>query len=239
MEKIFEREYYLRTSDFDRNRRILPSSVLDLFQDAAGAHAKLLGCGYDSLIKRSLVWVLTRVRYVCLADVPMFSRIKVRTWPLPPTRFGYTREYEILSQNGAVIFKGSSDWVLMDINERRLKTGQNIYNLTEFCEDRNFEDRAMKLKGFEADREPLNICPHFTHIDMNGHVNNTKYLNFVLDAAPLENNETVCALQIDYRKEVLVDTVLSVFSSREDNTLYSRGEDADGNIMFSARLEIK
>ncbi|MEE1278898.1 MAG: thioesterase, partial [Acutalibacteraceae bacterium] len=63
MEKIFEREYYLRTSDFDKNRQILPSSVLDLFQDAAGAHAKTLNCGYDALISQSLVWVLTRVRY--------------------------------------------------------------------------------------------------------------------------------------------------------------------------------
>ncbi len=239
MIKFFEREYYLRTSDFDCERRILPSSVLDLFQDAAGAHAKVLGCGYDNLIKQSLVWVLTRVRYVCVSDVPMFSRVKVRTWPLPPTRFGYTREYKILAEDGTTLFKGSSEWVLMNIVDRRLATAQNIYNLTEFCEDRNFCDRATKLKTFEADSAPITIYPRFTDIDMNGHVNNTKYLNFVLDAAPLKTNEKICALQIDYRKEVLADTALTLFSLSENPFLYSRGEDKDGNVMFSARLEIK
>lgn len=238
MEKIFEREYYLRTSDFDKNRQILPSSVLDLFQDAAGAHAKTLNCGYDALVSQSLVWVLTRVRYTRIADAPMFSKIKVKTWPLPPTRFGYTREYKIMDENGNMLFKGSSEWVLMDVNERRLAAGKNVYNLTEFCEERIFEDRALKLKSFETGSAPVTVYPRFTDIDMNGHVNNTKYLNFVLDSAKLKEDEKISALQIDYRKEVLADTALHIFSLKENGSLFSRGEDKDGNVMFLAKLDI-
>ena len=239
MKNFFEREYYLRTSDFDKNRRILPSSVLDFFQDVAGAHAKALNCGYDALINQSLVWVLTRVRYALVSDAPMFSKIKVKTWPLPPTRFSYTREYEIVDENGNMLFKGSSEWVLMDINERRLATGKNVYNLTEFCEKHVFEDRAVKIKSFETDSVPVTVYPRFTDIDMNGHVNNTKYLNFVIDAIEPKENEKISALQIDYRKEVFSDTPLSIFSLKENGIVYSRGEDKDGNVMFLAKLEIK
>ena len=41
-QNYLERKYHLRTSDFDMRSRILPASVLDLFQDAAGEHAKVL-----------------------------------------------------------------------------------------------------------------------------------------------------------------------------------------------------
>ncbi len=237
MNEIFEREYYLRTSDFDKNRRLLPSSLLDLFQDVAGAHAKVLGCGYDSLIKRSLVWVLVRVRYTLLSDVPMFSKITVRTWPLPPTRLGYTREYEILNAEGTAICKGSSEWVLMDINTRHLATAEDIYNLEHFHEVKNFPGRAVRTGRFTPDGAPYDVCPRFSHIDMNGHVNNTKYMNFVLDAAPPADTDRIRTVQIDYRKEVLPNDTVSVLSLREGQVLSARGEDKNGNVMFAAQVE--
>ena len=62
MKYLWEKEYTLRASDFDRYLRIKPSSVLELFQDAAGQHAEEIGVGYEEMAKRSYAWVLTKVK---------------------------------------------------------------------------------------------------------------------------------------------------------------------------------
>lgn len=36
MKRLWQKEYYLRASDFDKFNHIKPSAILDLFQDAAG-----------------------------------------------------------------------------------------------------------------------------------------------------------------------------------------------------------
>ena len=62
-QNFLERKYHLRTSDFDMRNRILPASVLDLFQDAAGEHAKALGVGYYDLLPDNRCWMILRLRY--------------------------------------------------------------------------------------------------------------------------------------------------------------------------------
>ena len=53
----FEKEFYLRTSDFDCRMELQPSAVLDLFQDVAGEHARALGIGREAMLAEKLLWV--------------------------------------------------------------------------------------------------------------------------------------------------------------------------------------
>lgn len=103
MKGILEKHCELRTSDFDCNRKILPSAVLDIFQEAAGIHGELLGVGFEDMLKRELFWVLTKVRFEILEDVKMHQQIKIKTWPLPPQKICYRREYIIFGDRKSVV----------------------------------------------------------------------------------------------------------------------------------------
>ena len=74
MVMVFEKEYELRGSDFDCCDRLRPASVLDLFQDVAGIHATELGVGFDDLIARKMIWVLTKVQYEVVGAVRRYDR---------------------------------------------------------------------------------------------------------------------------------------------------------------------
>ena len=110
---IFEKEYELRGSDFDRFDRIRPAAVLDLFQDVAGIHAVELGVGFHDLIAREMIWVLTKIRYEIVGELRRYERVRVRTWPLPPSRVNCRREYRIEAMDGAVLVNGTSEWVIV------------------------------------------------------------------------------------------------------------------------------
>ena len=239
MNNIFEDSYRLRAADFDRWSRLRPASIMDLFQDVAGRHANELGVGAAPLLEKNLVWVIVKLRLRVLDEARMYQAVKVRTWPLPPERIGYRREYLITSEDGKPIVEGSSEWVLMDISSRRIVAGGDIYPLTEYCMDKNFEERFPRIRSFEADGEVYRFHPSFSDYDLNGHVNNTKYANFVLDSLSPEEELSLRALQMEYHREVRPGERLNIFSRREDGTVLARGESDSGEKMFSCRMEFE
>lgn len=60
MMKTYTETFTLRTRDCDLKGTWRLSAVLEAMQEAAGTHSMLLGCGRDELLKKNIVWVLSR-----------------------------------------------------------------------------------------------------------------------------------------------------------------------------------
>ena len=239
MQNVFSKTFDLRTSDFDKNKRLLPSAVLDLFQVVAGEHASALGCGIDELQKSDLIWVLIRTKYQVLKQPLMFSSVVVKTWPLPPSRVGFQREYLMENEAGEPLIKATSDWVIINLETRKITPAKNIYpDGFAFFEAKNFECRISKLPDFEASSGGINITPLYSQLDMNGHVNNTKYANYSVDALN-PNEEEIVEFQIDYRHEVKCGERLNVFCLCEGEKALVKGVGDDGQIKFITQMVIK
>ena len=240
MESVYSKEFDLRTSDFDCREKLLPSAILDLFQVVAGQHAFELGCGINALMERSLLWVLIRTKYEVLKYPELYQKVRVKTWPLPPTRVGFQREYLMESLEGEALIKASSDWVIINSDSRKIVPAEDIYPKDlEHCTLKNFEKRMGKVPLFEKSDNSITLCPGFSALDMNGHVNNTKYANYAIDALDPKENETITAFQIDYRHEVKKGDTLNVSAKRDGEIALVKGEDLSGNIMFACKMEIK
>ncbi len=238
METRISRNYYLRTSDFDKFRRIKPSAVMDLFQDVAGLHANLLGCGFEDMIDNKLIWVLTRVKFTIEKWPEMFSEVKVHTWPLEPSRAGFHREYFIETAAGEPLIKGSSEWVIIHSEERRIVSAKDIYPIKEgFCTELMHPDRLQKIKDCESAEFVADITPEYCDIDMNGHVNNIKYLDYVMNAIKPESDLKFASVQIDFRKEVLPEDRLKIALSENEAEIMAKGTDEAGNTMFMVKIE--
>ena len=117
-ERQWEKDFFLRSSDFDCQERLKPSAVLDLFQDVAGEHADRLGIGFQNMLKRELMWVVARVKFELALEARPYQKVRVRTWPLPPRRAGFLRNYAIYNEAGDTLARGSSEWALMQRSAR-------------------------------------------------------------------------------------------------------------------------
>lgn len=238
MNKVWKKEYYLRASDFDKFNQIKPSAVLDLFQDAAGQHAEELGVGFEAMIKRSYLWVLTKIKFKVLSAPQRYQKVVVKTWPLEPSRLSYRREYSIENEKGEQLIVGSSDWVVIDSGKRRFVSAPDLYPFTDgFCTDMMCEEKLGKVKDFEETDMPYTVNAGFNELDINNHVNNSKYANYVLDAINPEKAEELKEFQIDYKREVLVGTKLNIYYTRQENSVLAKGQNADGDIMFACKLD--
>ena len=242
-QNYLERKYHLRTSDFDMRSRILPSSVLDLFQDAAGEHAKMLGVGHESFSADNKCWMILRLRYEVVRQPKMFSSVFVKTWPVESRRIEFDRDYTITDADGNLLIKGTSAWAILDIADREkpsLVMAKDFdLGLEEYIPDRALEGRFERLAPkFEADGAPFTAKTGYTDIDTNGHVNNIKYANFILNALRLPADKEIAAFRIDYLKEVMSDSEIDIYSKAENDTVVCRGE-SGGAINFTAKLTLK
>ncbi len=219
----------------DAQGNLLPQAVLALFQDAAGAHAEILGVGFEALLKKNLLWVVTQIRYRVLKPIGAEQEVIVETWPLPPNRLGFERCYRLLDTQGKILMEGTSNWVVMDTQTRKMAAAGDLYPEMEFCSDKTFEDRARRIKDFEATAAACTVIPDGSLIDGNGHVNNTHYASFA-ETALGGHQGKIRAFQIDYLHEVLLGQPLTLYCTAEEKTVIVKGESADQTRMFACSI---
>lgn len=237
MENFANREYYLRESDFDMNSNILPSSVLSIFQDIAGFHAESMGIGFASLLAKDLLWMIVRTKYIVEKAPQKHSTVKVRTWPLAPRGPIVRREYVMTDQNGDVLIRSSSDWTVVNCKSRTLESAKEIYPITEFLSETAIDDKLKKIKDTESFEPCGNVTAAFCDIDSNGHVNNTKYADYIINA--LKPQKAIKEFQIDFQKEVLLGEEISLFVGADENRIVIKGMDGQEEKKFAAQISFE
>jgi medium-chain acyl-[acyl-carrier-protein] hydrolase len=235
----YEVKYKLRSSDFDCCSRLLPSAIMDFFQSAAGAHSAQLGCSSQDLIKKNLLWVVMRLKFEVLGQPEFYSEIISRTWPLPASRMGYTRQHVLEDMEGRTLVKGLTEWIVMDAETRKLTQVESMYPPEmKFRTDRVIEGRLKRLREFEPEGEAHIICPGYSALDLNGHVNNTKYADFVMDALKPGRDENIKSFQIDFHRELKCGSRVQVCSRRDGNIIRCKGINDEGFSAFMCNVEL-
>lgn len=237
------RSYVMRTRDFDRARRIKPSAILDLFQEIAQVQADSMGIGSDDLAPQGVFWAVVRQKFEVVSQPRMGEPIWARTWPYTSSRFAFQRDYQLRDDAGNLLVKATSEWVLMNREKRAFEplTGHFDESI-KFCEERNFPKKARKIRDFDTEGlEAFRVVPGESTVDLNGHVNNACYADFVTDALaklmPGRLDTAVKTYQFDYRHEVLAGEPLYLYAIEpQPGDIRVKGENEDGEVAFAAEI---
>ena len=200
MEPIYVRNFTVEDAYVDRYGRMKPSQILYLAQDMGGRHSALMSLDYDTLAGRNLFWAVTRHR-VQVSRMPMRGEtLRVETWPLPTTRAAFPRSVVAYDAQGNEVFRCITLWVLMDLNTRKMivpgKSGIIVAGTLRGNELPAPNGLIPKPLGTQTSRTVA-----FTDLDRNGHMNNTRCLDWIADLLPSRFHEshtvtdfTVCYL---------------------------------------------
>lgn len=235
-----EQDYRLRWMDFDKYGRIQPFALLDLCQDVATEHAEMINIGRSDMLAKGVFWAVIRTKLEIVGTPKHFQDVTVRTWPHSPTRFSFQRDFSIRDESGDELAKATTEWVLMDIETRKFVSAVDFYDVPDDLDDaRAFERKPRKIKDFETGNMPVaTFAPGYSDIDVNGHVNNAKYANYIVDALDAGPDASIRTLQIDYRHEVLPGAPLAMHTLVEDGIVRSKGIREDGAIAFASIIEL-
>lgn len=225
--------------DVDFNYKIKPSFILNCFQIIAEEHAMLLNAGYkDMITKYNSYWVLSRL-FVEIDRYPEYiEKLEFTTWPLKPKAVECIREYIIKQDNGEVIGRGKSIYLIIDANSHKLKPVSSINMLAP----ENYKEEM--LQNFRLDKilpESLSETVYeaqirLSDIDINNHVNNAKYADYMFNAfssCDFEKYE-ILSFQINYLSEAKEgDKIFISKYNVGDNNYIIEGKTEEKNIFIS------
>ena len=202
MEPIFQKDFEITDICVDRYGRLKPSMILLYAQEIAGMHCNELALDYDTLAKRRLFWAVTRHK-VQVTRLPMRGEtIHVETWPMPTTRVAFPRSMVAYDTKGNECFRSISLWVLMDLDTRNMilpgKSGISVVGTLRGNELPSPNGLIAKPLGSHRSRS---VC--FTDLDRNGHMNNTRYMDWIDDLlpSPFHMRSTVKEFTVCYLSE--------------------------------------
>lgn len=236
-----EKDYRLRLMDFDQHGRIQPWALLDLFQDMATLHAEDMGIGRASVVAEGVFWAIVRMKFEIVRQPRYPQKVVVRTWPHSLSRFSFIRDFAAYDEEGELLVKATSEWVLMDVVSRKFASVKDHYaGPTDFSEDRAFSKKPRKVANFEEEGEPtLTVVPTYCDIDVNGHVNNAMYARFVVNALNPSEQGYIHSFQIDFRHEAHVDEPLALYVDCSGDSILAKGVNAQGDTAFACALELE
>ncbi len=241
MQPIYQQDFLITDLYVDRYGRLAPSRLLYLLQDAAGEHFSRLSMDYAALAQRGMFWAVTRHK-VQITRLPLRGEtVRIETWPMPTTRVAYPRSMVAYDAQGNELFRSISIWVLMDLNSRNMilpgKSGISVPGTLRGLELTNPTGLPSKLLSSARGRR---VC--FTDLDRNGHMNNTKYLDWIADLlpSPFHARHTVKEFTVCYLSEAREGEDLELrWDFLEEGCLqvdvYRKGENRDERI-FAGKL---
>jgi len=196
----------VRTCETDLNGLWKPSCFFQAMQEAATHHAASWGYDFPSLLAAGHVWILSRLK-VRFDDFPRYGQeVSIRTWPRGiARRVLFLRDFELRGADGRSLAAATSAWVLIDPASRRLLSPQALGRAVPDNDGLAALDEPLEKLGLPAGLpERLTVIAGYAAVDMLGHVNNARYVEWACDSLPLDLLRTrgLRWLQVNYLSEV-------------------------------------
>ena len=243
MNSVYTTRYFVSTLHSDCFGRCKPSALLRFAQDAAGEHCVLLGTDWDSMAKHRYFWAVVRQRMEITRLPKDGETVTVKTWPMPTTRVAYPRATEGFDEAGNSLFKIISLWVIMDMDTRAMvlpgKSGIDVPG-TSFGTELKVPG---SISAFEGSKD-IHRTVTYSDLDLNGHMNNTRYLDWICDLLPaaFHKDHPMKAVSICYMSEALEGQSLRLSHGegdvfKVDGSLSQTDASAGHTRIFSAQVE--
>lgn len=216
----------LRTCDCDMFGAWTPSSILTSLQEIAAAHCVLLGIDYRSLVPYGVAWVISSVR-VAFDRVPTLGEsISIETWPATPRHFFFPRVCVFRDADGVQLGAAHSLWALMDMTTRKVASRDYVSARVPDNADRPLPIAMPRpVKPIDAPVKRADYAPVFTDFDINGHVNNTRYIDWCVNQLGMETmrDNVVGEFTVNFEAEIRPDTPIALTLAEKDDAFSCQG----------------
>ena len=233
-------KYKVNAHDTDLNNIVSLTGILRYMQDSANCQMEEDGPSYDELFSKGLAFVISRLKLSIYHPIYAHDEIEVSTWACESSGAAFNRCYSI-KKNGEIVAEAYSVWALLDTNAHRL---------VRVCDfDGHYgEDVPVELDMQKRFRLPAGInltlvgerTVEYQDVDMNRHVNNTRYGDILFGYLPNPDGNRVIKFEINYISEApLGETVKVYMATGEDGNYYFRTVRDGGKTNIEAEMMIE
>ena len=239
MPEAYRRTITITSSDCDRFQRLRHSALFSILQEVSIRDVELGGLTRDKTLDKGFLWVISRMKITMERPILYGETVTVFTSPGDRMHMVFPRFYRIEDEHGEGILRGSALWTLIHADSRMpISPEAEHIEIPGIAEEDRIEV-PMGLKPVLSDQPASIRTALFSDIDLNGHVNNTRYLDWMDDLFDVHFHEVyaVKTIQINYEHEVEYGTSVSLFYEYSDQ-IYRIDGKTPSRDAFHARLEV-
>ncbi len=243
--KIYEhdREFTVKYCEADFKDELKLSTALSFMEEAACSSADELGFGYAFVKPRGYAFMVTNVCLEMLSPVPLGERVKVKTWPTPPSHVIFGREYQFLSPTGEVRVNASSRWCLVDMQSGKLLRSSALDNqdYSTYNTAKALDGVQWKIPVFKAEEGELKYSLTVANgdYDHNMHVNNTRYADYCFNCFSVAElaARALKAFSVSYVKQCREGELLRFYRKEQaDGDYLVQGFNERGEVVLQAKI---
>lgn len=239
---FFEKEYEVNSINININKRLGLYGMLGILQDVGAIHAEYMGVGMEAMIENNAFWVFTQQKLKMQRWPKWQDHVVVKTWPRKIHGLKAYRDYTI-HVGDELIGESVATFMVLDGKTRKPtqpKLSEEIINGIPDKELEIIPEKVMVPSGLEYANT---IMVRNSDLDMNNHVNNTKYAQWILDTIKLDYHRRFVVSEFDMnfisecRLGDEIEISLLIDEKGDTVTSYYQGvRKSDKKVVFNAHI---
>lgn len=233
--------YLVSSTDTDAVYECRPSALFVFLQKAITGHSQQVGTSRDDVLaKYNCYWMVLRSWVRLNRPIIWEETLTVKVTIRRPTGTRIYRDCDFYIGNEH-IGEATTVWVLAN---RKTKRPINLEHLPELPSENVPGAKSITLSRIEF---PDNMELHdqrklyYSDTDINGHINNTRYVDLACDAAELDRRPHGVFMQeilIAYVNECFAGETLKLYRGKQDGKLFIHGVGPDGTDRFDCTIRM-
>jgi len=236
--QVWPSSYLVHSYEVDMYGRVTVPNLCRYLQESAYYHAEHLGVGHSALSRQNKIWMLLGLA-IRMNQYPKWNdTIQVQTWPSRNERIYYFRDYSILI-NDLPVGVATTKWIIVDLENRRPSRDKLDFHTDYNAAEKVWPEALIKVPPVESEIVQRGYPVSFADLDVNEHVNNIRYIEWVLDSMPLDFHKShqLREFEILFQSEALSGDVVQLKQDEVDgmNFVHSLIRESDQKEICRAR----
>ena len=234
---VFAQTVRIRDCDVSFNRKLRPSCLFSLMQEASIDHTEQLGAGRDKTLDRGFLWVLTRQK-VLINRLPEYDeRVLFESWPGETMHVLFPRYYRMLDAAGQLLLSASALWTLIDAEKRAFIFPQQEGIVVLGETTGNEIPLPSGIRSLPTEEKKHFTVP-YSHTDINGHMNNIRYIDECENMIPhIAAERDLKEIAVEYAHEIRLGEEMEISLGVQEQTYFFSGDGASHYFSLLLRYD--
>ncbi|KAK7302300.1 hypothetical protein RJT34_13186 [Clitoria ternatea] len=256
---VYRQIFVIRSYEIGPDKTATMETLMNFLQETALNHVTSSGIGGEGfgstreMSLRKLIWVVTRIQVQVQRYGKWGDEIEVDTWVDAEGKNGMRRDWIIRDLcTEEIITRATSTWVIMNRETRRLSKIPEavkqelvpfyLNRLAVAPEEQDCE-KIDKLNDNNSERIRSGLAPRWNDMDANQHVNNVKYIGWILESVPIEVLEDyiMTSMTFEFRRECRQSNLLESMTCPTARVMESNNNSKNKNpdLQFTHLLRLQ
>lgn len=197
--------YQILPQEVNLRQRLRLVALENYLLNVAGFAAQENGFGSMGMMDRGVTWVLSKLAIEMTALPKQYDWMSVETWVQDYGRLATVRDFIIRAENGETIGYATSQWALIDLQNRHPVDLRAYPEFTKFATGETVPIEPPARIAVKTDLQ--DVGEHhvvYSDIDFNGHTNSMKYVEWMLDTVEpdFHYRHQIARFDVNYAHEI-------------------------------------